>query len=438
MRILLIAYDYPPLASPQAIRWYYLSRELARQGAEVHVLAPDLPVGGGAALPVPPGVVVHRSPAGGLAGWIGQRRRNRHAAVPGVAAVAPERPSTGLNWKGRLYRRLDRLVGLWCFPDSRGQWLKPARQKLAQLLPALVPDVVISSHEPATTLQLGLAMAGRVPVWMADLGDPVLAPYTPPRWRARARALERDTCHEAAAISVTTEGTRRLLIERHGVDPAKLWVLTQGFDDALARPWSNDDPPLRGREVRLFYAGRFYPFRNPAALLRAVCATPGVRLAIVAPEVAPEYLAIAAGSGGRIEFLGERAHADVLRMQLECDVLVNIGNALDAQIPGKLYEYLGSGKPILHLSSTEDDPVVPLLQRWGRGWACANEPGPIECLLRRLAGDFSTRKAELKVDEALVGAHGWSRLAAALLERCGEELVKEPATSRGNGRGNTT
>jgi hypothetical protein len=38
MRILLIAYDYPPLSSPQAIRWYYLSRELARRGVELHVL----------------------------------------------------------------------------------------------------------------------------------------------------------------------------------------------------------------------------------------------------------------------------------------------------------------------------------------------------------------------------------------------------------------
>lgn len=420
MRILLIAYDYPPLASPQAIRWYYLTRELAGQGAEVHVLAPDLRAAGGAVLPVPAGVTVHRSPAGGLAGWIARRRSKRPASA-GVATVAPERPVTGLNWKGRLYQRLDRLIGLWCFPDSRGQWLGPARRKLGHLLPVLAPDVVISSHEPATALQLGLAVASRVPVWMADLGDPVMAPYTPRRWRRKARIVERDTCREAAAISVTTEGTRRLLIDRYAIDPAKLWVLTQGFDEALACAWSNDALP-QGREVRLLYAGRFHPFRSPGALLEAVCATPGVRLVVVAPEVAPGYLAMAAQSGGRIEFLGERAHADVLRMQLECDVLVNIGNALDAQIPGKLYEYLGSGKPILHLISTDEDPVAPLLERWGRGWSCANDSGQIERLLRHLASDFPTRKSELKPDEALVGAHGWSKLAAALLERCREEI----------------
>ena len=53
MRILLIAYNDPPQASPQAIRWHYLSRELARRGAKVHVLAPDVPAQAGAALDVP-------------------------------------------------------------------------------------------------------------------------------------------------------------------------------------------------------------------------------------------------------------------------------------------------------------------------------------------------------------------------------------------------
>jgi glycosyltransferase involved in cell wall biosynthesis len=417
MRILLLAYNYPPLASPQAIRWYYLSRELARQGASVHVLAPDLQGTPGMSLPVPDGVVVHRCDAAGLAGWTARKRR---AATPGASgAGAPDRqaPSVRLNWKGRMYRLLDRLISLYRYPDSRGQWLRPARRALDRLLDELAPDVLISSHEPPAPLQLGLAVADRVPVWLADLGDPVLAPYTPRRWRRRALRLERETCLRAAAVSVTTEATRQLLIRRHGVDPSRVQVLTQGFDDTLPIGAPVGCARAEG-PLHLLYAGRFYPFRSPAALLEAVCATPGVRLTVVAPEVDPAYLAMAARSGGRIVFLGEQPHEAVLRMQLECDVLVNIGNALEAQIPGKLYEYLGSGKPILHLASTGDDPVVPLLAEWGVGWSCSNSATAIGELLASMTEAFPSMRAQLRLDPAQLRAFGWSSLAEGLLQRC--------------------
>lgn len=413
MRILLLAYNYPPLASPQAIRWYYLTRELARQGAAVHVLAPDLPGTPGTALPVPEGVVVHRCHAGGLAGWTA---RTRNAVTSGAGVPDRQAPAVRLNWKGRLYRGLDRLISLYCYPDSRGQWQSPARHALDRLLDELAPDVLISSHEPPAPLQLGLAVADRVPVWLADLGDPVLAPYTPKRWRRRAFRLERETCRRAA-ISVTTEATRQLLIRRHGVDPSRVQVLTQGFDDSL--PAATPTRPTRPEgQLHLLYAGRFYPFRSPAALLEAVCAVPGVRLTVVAPEVEPAYLAMAGRSGGRIVFLGEQPHEAVLRMQLECDVLVNIGNALEAQIPGKLYEYLGSGKPILHLASTGEDPVVPLIAEWGVGWSCSNSPTVIGELLASMVAAFPSMEAQLRLDPAQLRAFGWSSLADDLLHRC--------------------
>jgi glycosyltransferase involved in cell wall biosynthesis len=413
MRILLIAYHYPPLASPQAIRWYYLTRELARQGASVHVLAPDLPGTPGTSLPVPDGVVVHRCHAGGLAGWTARTRR---AVTPGTGAPDRQAPAVRLNWKGRLYRRLDWLISLYCYPDSRGQWLRPARRALDRLIGEFAPDVLISSHEPPATLQLGLAVADRVPVWLADLGDPVWAPYTPRRWRRRALRLERETCRRAA-VSVTTEATRQLMIRRHGVDPSTVQVLTQGFDDSL--PAAAPAGPARPvGPLHLLYAGRFYPFRSPAALLEAVCAVPGVRLTVVAPEVDPAYLAMARRSGGRIVFLGEQPHEAVLRMQLECDVLVNIGNALEAQIPGKLYEYLGSGKPILHLASTGDDPVVSLIAEWGVGWSCSNTTTAIGELLARMADAFPSMQAQLRPDPAQLKAFGWSGLAEDLLQRC--------------------
>ena len=425
MRILLIAYNYPPQASPQAIRWHYLSRELARRGAEVHVLAPDIPAQAGAALDVPVGVTVHRCDAGGLAGWLARaqrRHRRRDVAEPHVdAATEQGSAAVTLNWKGRWLQRLQRWVGLVCFPDSRGQWRRPARAALLPLIETLRPDVLISSHEPAVTLELGLSVAARVPAWLVDLGDPVLTPYTPRRWRRRAWKLEETVCRAASAVSVTTDDTRELLRVRHGADAAKIFVLSQGYDDSVPRMPSTE-ALAQGQFLHFLYSGRFYPFRDPVPLLEAVVAMDRVRLTVIAPEVKPELLDYAARSGGRIVFAGEQPHERVLAWQRECDVLVNIGNALQAQVPGKLFEYLGSGKPILHCQSADEDPAVALLESWGCGWICRNECASLRALLADLLASPAQMADAATGNAEAIAHHGWSRLGGELFERC-ERLV---------------
>lgn len=427
MRILLIAHDYPPLATPQAIRWHYFSRELVQRGAQVHVLAPDTMVPAAAALAVPPGVVVHRCAPGGLATWLAavRRRRRPERVAPGDAG--PRHGAVTLNWKGRWLQRMQSLLGLVCFPDSRGQWRRPARPALDALLESLQPDLLISSHEPAVTLQLGLAVVSRVPAWLVDFGDPVLTPYTPARWRRRARRLERAACDAADAVVVTTEATRALLRQRHGLDVDKTLVLSQGYDDERPRqvaPWT----PRRDGSLHLLYSGRFYPFRDPEPLLGAVLALDKLRLTVVAPEVRPELLVYAARSGGRIVFAGEQPHARVLAWQRECDVLVNIGNALHAQLPGKLIEYLGSGKPILHCQSADDDPAVPLLARWRCGRTCRNDTASLKALLADWLAAPDSLAALAAGDAAAIACHGWSRLGGELFAQCERLVAKGAAT----------
>lgn len=422
MRILLVAYDYPPLNSPQAIRWYYLSRELARLGVEMHVLAPDLVARDGNGLLPPPGVIIHRCDAGGLAGWLARRYRSRRSMTASGTSRQPlidgtQVGSVALNWKGRLHQRLERGIGHWVYPDSRGQWRTSASVALEKLIDAIQPDVLITSHEPAVTLQLGMQMAKHVPAWLADLGDPVLADYTPKRWYRRASKLEADVCRMATAISVTTVGTRELLLARHRLDPSKIFVLSQGFEDTALPVKASAGCRNRG-ELHLFYSGRFYSFRDPTALLEAVLSLKQVRLTIASPEVKAEYLVYAERSEGRIIFLGEQPHAKVLELQKGCDVLVNIGNAQNAQTPGKLYEYLGSGKPILHCHYADDDPVNTLLIDWQRGWSCRNDCTDLQAFIAKLAQSPRLLKEAAIGDAAVVADYGWSRLGQSLFDRC--------------------
>ncbi|NZA28513.1 glycosyltransferase [Luteimonas sp. SJ-92] len=423
MRLLLIAYEFPPSPSPQSLRWTYLCRELAALGHEVHVLAPDLG-GRTPGLPaLPAGVHVHRSFPGPVRGILAVVRKGvqREAVRAAGATPYPIRPPR--NWKQRVSEVVQKIAEYVHFPDIRGEWRPWGRRELRRVLEAVAPDVVISSHEPATTLELGLLAARRALPWVADLGDPVLASYTAPRWRRRARSLERAVCDRAALVTVTNPGAAALLRERHG-GSAAIAVLPQGYDDRAvdAAPVA-DGAIFDPARLELLYTGSFYSFRRIDALLGALAHHPKTRLSIAAVTVPEAILAAAKAAPERIRLLGFLPHTAILALQRRADVLVNIANDDMTQIPGKFYEYLGAGRPVLHLGNGAD-PVAAMVGELRRGWACANTDAAIG---HRLAA-LEAAKARRGLDEGLalgpegVEEYGWSRIAARL-----DSLLREVA-----------
>lgn len=425
MKILLIAYEFPPSPSPQSLRWFYLTRELIQQGMDVHVLCPDVRPSGSSMIGVPPGVIVHRTYPGyvtGIVNWIACWHRRRHpgAVVLARAPAAGESRSTlppTLNWKGRSLEKLQAIAGRLIFPDSRGEWRFFARRKLEQLLDELNPAVVVSSHEPATTLEVGHRAKRSGLPWVVDLGDPVLSFYTPAKWRRRAFALERLVCGGADRIIVTTERARALLVERHDGDPNRFAVLTQGFD---AKPRAEAGPQRPQSDVdwsedhlELLYTGSFYDFREPRALVDAVISMAGVRLT-VATSRAPAWLVERSESSlGKIRLLGFLPHSDVVELQKQAHVLVNLANADATHVPGKLYEYLGAGRPILHIGSGPEDAGADLVRR-GAGVVCDNDEARIMEALAQLQKLREQRPGWGGMPSSLVDKYSWQSIGMEL------------------------
>ena len=420
-RILLIAYEYPPSPSPQSLRWTYLSQELSRHGHRVEVLTVDLG-GSTPGLPdLPEDIVIHRTYAGPFRGLIASRRKRREAIAqknpptqvePGSgAAPAPAGRSSRGGWKHAVSMFVQNTLERFVFPDMRGEWYPYARRELYRLMHAFEPDVVISSHEPATTLQLGLIARHLGARWIADLGDPVLAPYTAKKWRRKAARLEADVCHSADHVLVTAESARQLLHDRHQ-GHAPITVLTQGFDDRR---------PLRtrgasGGYLELLYTGSFYSFRRVDALLDAVIATPGVRLNI-ASIVVPDIVRQASEAHPEcIRLLGFLPHAEAVAWQQRADVLINLANADIMQVPGKFYEYLGSGRPILHLGENDEDAAARLITARRRGWICPQQSAALTAMLRNLVKTHRCGQLTegLLLDREGVSEFGWSALGLRL------------------------
>jgi len=460
LKILLIAYEFPPGPSPQSLRWARFARELCALGDEVHVLTVARGQEPGR-LDVPDGVRVYRIGTGLVSGavdairrWSGKSRFPAPgAAVGAVAGTGPggavradgmrgdrggdvdrgpagsmpggNVPVESLNWKGRVVVFLDRLVVAvlgrmlgtgWI--SSESLWGFLARGPLSRLLDVLDPDVVISSHEPDATLRLGLMAKEKGYPWLADLGDPVLSGYTPLRRRRKAIELERGTCRSADHLTVTTEATRELLVSRHGVEMSRISVLPQGYDPPGPSPAGATCPVAFDRGLlELVYTGSFYSFRNPQRLVEAVLGREDTRLT-VATRIPPGWLVEAAREWpARIRLTGFLSHDQALALQRSADVLVNIANDDPVQLPGKLFEYLGAGRPILHVGGARG--LEFLLCEGCRGIAVANDVSEIGRALDRLA---AIKRAdawhhEFDLDAGRFAGYEWRNIAGHLREQ---------------------
>ncbi|WP_221074088.1 hypothetical protein [Agarivorans aestuarii] len=78
-------------------------------------------------------------------------------------------------------------------------------------------------------------------------------------------------------------------------------------------------------------------------------------------------------------YFGEVQLSEVFRAYREADVLLYIGNKSGTtQIPGKLYDYFGTDKPILALVEDEKDRVYQFLKESNRCQIFANHKGSID------------------------------------------------------------
>jgi hypothetical protein len=428
LRILLAAYEFPPSPSAQSLRWAYLVRELAQQGHEIHVMAPDAYYGRmSLTFEMAPTVRVHRIFAGPSMGLVARAFRKQGGvehrtpaedaqASPGQNGKAPLQTGVGEwcverpNWKGRLLALYQRHAGRWLFPDIRGEWSPWAVRAFTRLLIELAPDVVITSHEPASVLRLGIMARRKGIPWIADLGDPVLADYTPSRWRRHARLLERTTCELADAVVVTDASARDLMRQRHPPASDRIHVISQGYPSRVPRDPTTTDSHA---PLSLAYTGSLYPFRPIEPLLEAVLGTEGVVLHVATASPSPPLESAAGRADARVIHHGHLGHDAALALQARVDIVIDIGNRLTAQLPGKLYEYFAAGRPILHLNGGDDDPAPALLDRLSRGWSCDNNSHKISNLLSELAvGKRNGRLcSDLDLTEERVLPFRWDFLA---------------------------
>lgn len=413
MRLLLISYEYPPIESAQSFRWHYLSRHLVRSGADVTVLTPEIP-----ALPTPEAsaklqiVRTYPGPFVGLSATIAAKMRGTPAGS-GVGAGA-----VGESLGESAYRSIRKILDKLIFPDVRTEWYPYARKRLQDWTREDF-DLVIASHEPGVDLMLGMHASKRwnLPL-VIDLADPLVTPYSPGWRKSFDQRLERLACGAASGIITTSSLFSADLLNRYQLQREQIIEIEQGFEKTNREtPAPTARPPFPADDFWLLFTGNFYrDFRNPSIILEAMKRRPQVKLAYaghVSGWLAEQFRPF----GAQVRCLGRMSHRDVLGLQRSAPVLFSLGNSQAQQVPGKLYEYFGAGRPILHVALNPQDSSKQAVSTSRRGIAVDAEADEVVGALDRLCAAWAVgRLGEVwDLSEEAVEKYSWAALSGKLL-----------------------
>lgn len=125
---------------------------------------------------------------------------------------------------------------------------------------------------------------------------------------------------------------------------------------------NSKDNLFSSTDINVVYAGSFYSsFRRPDKILKflnEVCKLiPELKVHLYCWGCDDQVDSAKAEMGDSLILHGRVGAAEAHTAIKNADVLLNVGNDLPYQVPGKLFEYFSTGKPIVNFIYREDDPA---------------------------------------------------------------------------------
>ena len=264
---------------------------------------------------------------------------------------------------------LDKVL-LWIrgnlfIPDARVFWVKPSVEFLEKYIKDNDIDTIVTSGPPHSLHLIGLELKQKLNVkWFADFRDPwtTIGYHKSLRLSNYAAKKHKDLEHKvlntADTIIVTSNTTKT---EFQAITTKPIAVITNGYDTENVAKQALDT------KFSLAHIGSFLSERNPKLLWETL-----VELLQEIPDFKNhlEIKLIGAVSQEVLETisqfdlnqyfnnLGYVSHSEAIAHQRKSQVLLLIEiNSEDTKsiIPGKLFEYMVSGRPIIAIGPNGSD-----------------------------------------------------------------------------------
>ncbi len=251
-------------------------------------------------------------------------------------------------------------------PDNKVGWKREAIRAGRKLLQEEDFNVIFSTAPPYTCHLIGTALSKEfnIPL-VVDYRDAwvdnPLHFYITPLHRLMHQKIEKKVLKTSNRIITINRRIKELMIRRYRfLSYNDIAIIPQGYDPEDFHLDKTSKLPYSDR-MRFTYAGTFYRNRTPKYFLRALSEVmkerPDLKDKIESVFIGTfrkENLAMieSLGLSGVVKVFGYLDHKSTVRYLMSSDVLwMTIGNGKgeDQVSTGKLYEYLGSRKPIIGL-----------------------------------------------------------------------------------------
>lgn len=431
-RVLLIACYFPPTGGVQVQRALSLAKYLPQCGIDLHVLTtsnPSVPTfDPGLLKQIPSEVKIHRAltlePPFHL-------RKKIWGRLKSSSVKSGTQTSRKPGFLGRLKRGAGEAIARLLCPDPQVLWYPMALRKADKIVRQHQIEAVLVTAPPFSALLLGNELKRRYPHLrlITDIRDEWITYFAQtfafagnPYVMNRATVIERETVELSDCIVPVTAASQSEIRSRYPDQPAgKFRVVPNGFDPAS---FSKFQPrPNNTGKIVITYTGTLYSPASPAAFLDVLEQMPEdirsrFELRFIG-RMAEEFDAsIFINRKCDIRQIGFVRQAEAFRYLEESDyVLLPWSDHLN--VPGKLYEYLATRKPVIAIAQSHTD-VARIIRRTGSGWCIdPSDTMALQSLLLRLVQGSAAE--ELTINNEEIRRYERPRLAAdyaRLIQEC--------------------
>ena len=388
MKILIVSYTYLPDKNPRSLRWSQLLNHWSEKGHDIHVVTASQ------ASSEEPGNLKILRVNENLIGRIRKKLLEKRVNSGRIESYT-SRNLISINFITSIVRKLvsrlyKNLLKNLQWPDYAWTWISNATKESISLVNNNGPfDVLISVSHPFSSHLVAKHIKIKNPNlnWLIDMGDPFCflheaQPNNFDRYNKKNQDTEEEVFNLCKYASVTTEETK---IEYSNIFPEsahKIKVIPPLIDEEVLRELKNHNEKENNSNLflKLVFVGTLYSkIRNPNYLLKFLekinhLLDKDIEMHFfgLTNDVKVEELD---NMDYPIYFHGEVSKEESFRQVLSADILVNIGNSTHYQLPSKLVEYALSGKPILNVSSVNNDSSANFLKKHPNSKTiCSSEP----------------------------------------------------------------
>ena len=361
-KVLIITYYWPPAGGPGVQRWLKFSKYLPDFDIQPIVYIPENPtypiVDANLEKEVSDKVIILKNKIFEPYQLASVFSKNKTRKIS--SGIIPNQKKQTFLEKTLLWIRGNLFV-----PDARVFWVKPSVGYLEKYIIDNNIDIVITSGPPHSLHLIGMKLKEKLNItWFADFRDPwtSIGYHKALRLSTKAerkhKALEFRVLNTADNIIVTSKTTKK---EFAVITNKKITVITNGYDN---EPVTKSMPDAK---FSMAHIGSFLSERNPVILWESIMELlheiPDFKshlelklIGAVSQEVLDTLSQFNLES--YINNLGYVSHSEAVNHQRNSQVLLLIeinSEETKSIIPGKLFEYMVSNRPIIAIGPKDSD-----------------------------------------------------------------------------------